>query len=80
MTQGTSNPELVVEGSLSIDAVGITADRQRTQTETLQLILSELRVLNIYMHQLPAYLNAGKPFSERDSPHRLAEQLLSNSS
>jgi hypothetical protein len=65
---------------LEVTAGGHSAGQQLTQVETLQLILSELRVLNIYMHQLPAYLNAGKPFSERDSPHRLAEQLLSNSS
>ena len=65
---------------LEVTAGGHSAGQQLTQVETLQLILTELRVLNIYMHQLPAYQNAGKPFSERDAPHRLAEKLFSNSS
>ena len=65
---------------IEVTAGGHSAGQELTQVETLQAILAELRVLNIYMHQMPAYLNAGKPFSERDSPERLVEQLLSNTS
>jgi len=66
---------LIFYESTSPLEVELPVGQQTTTEDTLARILTELKILNLYMHQLPLYLNEGIGFGPSDESGELRKRL-----
>lgn len=66
---------LVLESAVISERLDAIEEEIEVNNETLSQMLVEMQITNMYLHQLPYYLNEGKGFSTKDDPEKLRNDL-----